>query len=247
MSTHQALRVAFLAPVPAGNEVLIATLRMSEESDVRASLVLDVSARALYCDERLCSLGRGPTDTQPVPRVARARTSRERLPARAVSSAMDRLRVSVCALALLAACGGEPASPEPSPAPVATPAPAPPPEPTPTTPPASQAEARAAVIAEAEAFIRAQGYTDVPPTVTGDEIAHEGIEGTLEDRRGMLEPRAVSAAGDDAQWSVVFRYRDPRFAGRGRLLRMVRGRRPAFVHRDLVLDPSEAAPSASPQ
>jgi hypothetical protein len=53
MSTHQALRVAFMAPVPAGHEVLIATLRMSEESDVRASLVLDVSARALYCDERL--------------------------------------------------------------------------------------------------------------------------------------------------------------------------------------------------
>lgn len=53
VTSPQALRVAFLAPVPAGHEVLIATLRMSEESDVRASLVLDVSARALYCDERL--------------------------------------------------------------------------------------------------------------------------------------------------------------------------------------------------
>lgn len=51
----------------------------------------------------------------------------------------------------------------------------------------------------------------------------------------MLDLHAVHAAGADGQWSVAFRYRDPRYAGRGRLLRLQSGQRPSFVHQDLIL------------
>lgn len=96
---------------------------------------------------------------------------------------------------------------------------------------------RARVIREAEAFVRAQGYTDAPATASGDEIVHEGIEGTMEDRRGMLGPHAVRASGANGDFSVVFAYREARYAGRGRMLRMREGQRPSFVHQDLLLDP----------
>jgi hypothetical protein len=97
------------------------------------------------------------------------------------------------------------------------------------------ADARARAIQEAEAFVRAQGYTDTPPTATGDELVREGIEGTIEDRLHMLDPRAVRATGANGEWNVVFRYRDPELAGRGRMLRLRPGARPSFVHQDLVL------------
>src|SRR5688572_7410625 len=52
---------------------------------------------------------------------------------------------------------------------------------------------RARAIREAEDFVRAQGYTDAPPSVSGDAVVQEGIEGTVADRRRMLEPRALRA------------------------------------------------------
>ena len=97
---------------------------------------------------------------------------------------------------------------------------------------------RARVIAQAEAFVAAQGYTDAAPTVSGDAIVHEGIEGTLEDRRGMLQPRAVRAFGADGAWTVVFAYQSPEYAGRGRALVIRDGARPSFVHQDMLLGPS---------
>src|SRR5262249_8773556 len=67
---------------------------------------------------------------------------------------------------------------------------------------------RARAIREAEDFVRAQGYTDAPPSVSGDAVVREGIEGTVADRRGMLEPRAVRANVSGGEWVVVFRYQD---------------------------------------
>lgn len=97
--------------------------------------------------------------------------------------------------------------------------------------PAAEAEARAL----AEAFVRAQGYADTPPSVTGDAIVHEGIEGTLEDRLDTLDPHAVEVAREGEGWRAVFRYRDPRYAGRGRVLRLPAGGTPRFVHQDFLL------------
>lgn len=93
---------------------------------------------------------------------------------------------------------------------------------------------RARAIREAEDFVRAQGYTDAPPSVTGSAIVAEGIEGTLEQRRGMLEPRALRASGGNGEWTVIFRYVDVRFAGRARALRLRAGRTPTFAHQDLL-------------
>jgi hypothetical protein len=102
-------------------------------------------------------------------------------------------------------------------------------------PPAAAAE-RARAIHEAEDFVRAQGYTDAPPSVSGDAVVREGIEGTVADRRGMLEPRAVRAYASGGEWVVVFRYRDSQFAGRGRALKLRPGQTPSFVHQDTVLE-----------
>lgn len=112
-------------------------------------------------------------------------------------------------------------------------------EPSPPVPaqPSEPEDGRARAIREAEAFVRAQGYADTPPTVSGDDIVHEGIEGTMEDRRNMLDPHAVRATESNGEWAVVFRYRDPELAGRGRMLRLRPGQRPSFVHQDLLLSP----------
>jgi hypothetical protein len=107
----------------------------------------------------------------------------------------------------------------------------------------STEDERAAAIAEAEAFVRAQGYTNTPPTVSGNQIVHEGIEISIEDRRDTLDPHAVYAAGADGEWSVIFRYRDPQYAERGRMLVLRPAQTPAFVHQDVVLSaivPDEA-------
>lgn len=140
-------------------------------------------------------------------------------------------------IALATACGSaeerEVVRPEPAPvedeaddeAPIEE---APPPE-----------DARARAIRTAEAFVRAQGYTDTPPSVADDEIVHEGIEGSVADRRGMLEPTAVSASGEGGRWTVFFRYTDPRYAGRGRALTLVDGETPRFVHQDAILSAVE--------
>lgn len=102
--------------------------------------------------------------------------------------------------------------------------------------PGDDDDERARIIREAEDFVRAQGYTDAPPSVSGDAIVRESIEGSLEGRRGMLEPRALGAYGSGNEWTVVFRYRDPKWAGRGRALNMRAGQTPWFVHQDLNLD-----------
>ncbi len=123
----------------------------------------------------------------------------------------------------------EPAAAEPVAAPPVAPVTA---EPSGTSAaPATEAEARAL----AEAFVRAQGYADTPPSVSADAIVHEGIEGTLEDRLGMLEPSAVEVSREGEGWRAVFRYRDARYAGRGRVLRLPAGETPHFVHQDFLL------------
>lgn len=89
---------------------------------------------------------------------------------------------------------------------------------------------------EAEDFVRAQGYADAAPSASGDAIVREGMEGTLAERRHMLEPRAVRAYSNGRAWVVVFRYQDSQLAGRGRALELRAGQTPAFVHQDLVLE-----------
>lgn len=111
--------------------------------------------------------------------------------------------------------------------------------PAPETEPSAEDPDRARVIAQAEAFVRAQGYADTPPTVSEDEIVHEGIEGTIEMRRNTLVPRAVRASRSGDGWMVVFRYTDPRYAERGRALMIRRGQTPRFEHQDLVLSPAD--------
>jgi len=96
-------------------------------------------------------------------------------------------------------------------------------------------DARARAIAQAEAFVRAQGYTDVPPTVPADQIVHEGIEGTIEMRLNSLEPAAVTASGEGENWTVIFRYRDSRYEGRGRAVRLRAGEGPHLVHQDVIV------------
>ncbi|MCA9608171.1 MAG: hypothetical protein KC619_21325 [Myxococcales bacterium] len=100
-------------------------------------------------------------------------------------------------------------------------------------------DARARAIRTAEAFVRAQGYADAPPSVPDDEIVHEGIEGTIADRRGTLDPTAVSARDEGGRWTVYFRYADPRYEDRGRALRLVEGETPHFVHQDVILSAIE--------
>jgi hypothetical protein len=95
---------------------------------------------------------------------------------------------------------------------------------------------RARAIRGAENFVRAQGYTDAPPSVSGDAVVREGIEGTIADRRGMLEPRAVGAYASGGEWVVVFRYQHSQLAGRGRALKLRAGQTPSFAHQDMVLD-----------
>ena len=103
--------------------------------------------------------------------------------------------------------------------------------------PDPEAAARARAIQTAEAFVRAQGYTDVAPTVPDDEIVHEGIEGSVAMRRHQLAPRAVRADGRAGRWMVVFRYQDPQYAGRGRAVQLTAGETPRLIHQDLVLGP----------
>lgn len=139
-------------------------------------------------------------------------------------------------MVLLAACGAAEPAAEP---PGAEEPPTSEPSETPTEPsdtPTEPEDERARILREAEAFVRAQGYTDTPPTVSGDAIVNEGIEGTLEDRRGMLEPRAVRAVRQQGAWTVLFAYRSPEYAGRGRALVIPDGEAPHFVHQDVILE-----------
>ncbi|MCB9596580.1 MAG: hypothetical protein H6719_27905 [Sandaracinaceae bacterium] len=146
------------------------------------------------------------------------------------------------ALALFGGCG---ASEEPTEARAEAPRPrvfaepegaeAPPPAEEAAAPAVEEEPERARAIERAEAFVRAQGYTDEPPSVSGDDIVLEGIEGTVEDRHGMLSPRALSASGQGAIWMVTFGYASPEHAGRGRVLRLVDGSPPQFIHQDVLL------------
>ena len=47
---------------------------------------------------------------------------------------------------------------------------------------------RARAIREAEDFVRAQGYTDAPPSVSGDAVVREGIEAGLPIAAGCSSP-----------------------------------------------------------
>lgn len=98
---------------------------------------------------------------------------------------------------------------------------------------------RAAAIRTAEAFVRAQGYTDVPPTVPPGEIVREGIEGTIEMRLNTLDGHAVAARGEGDDWMVIFGYRDPEYAGRGRAVRLAGDAPPHLVHQGVVLSAFE--------
>lgn len=149
---------------------------------------------------------------------------------------------SSCLLLLLAGCGASESAPPPAPPPpstreVAAEAPA-----APQARPGGDVVAadppddgRARAIREAEAFVRAQGYADTPATVRGDQVVHEGIEGSIEDRRSSLDPHAFHAIPEGDGWSVIFRYARPGAEGRGRMLRLRPGQPPSFVHQDLLL------------
>lgn len=47
------IELPFLAPIPAGHEVLVVWLRQTPDDQRTRLLVLDQSARVLYCDDRL--------------------------------------------------------------------------------------------------------------------------------------------------------------------------------------------------
>ncbi|MFO0710795.1 MAG: hypothetical protein U0353_13195 [Sandaracinus sp.] len=143
---------------------------------------------------------------------------------------MTTTRVLLCVSLAAVGCGGrEPAGATPSVAPAAG-ASSVAPEPT--------AEATAderGALRRAEDFVRAQGYLDTPPSVAPEAIVHEGIEGTIDDRQGTLVLPAVAATRGADGWQVTFAYRDPQYAGRGRLLILPDQGTPHFVHQDLLL------------
>ena len=134
-----------------------------------------------------------------------------------------KLKHSALALALIG-CGST--AVEPTSAPVAL-------EPTePTVEAVGMSEEQARVAAES--FVRAQGYADTAPSVTDDQIVHEGIEGSIASRRDMLDPHAVTVSPTEGGWSAIFRYQDPQYAGRGRML-VHSAEGTHFVHQDLQL------------
>ena len=141
-----------------------------------------------------------------------------------------KLKHACLALALVG-CGSTPVEPATTASPTVTPVIAE--EATADEATADEATADEARIA-AESFVRAQGYADTAPSVAADAIVHEGIEGTLEDRRNMLDPHAVSVSPTADGWTAVFRYQDPQYAGRGRMLRSS-AEGTHFVHQDLLL------------
>lgn len=143
-----------------------------------------------------------------------------------------------CLALALVGCGSTAVTPAPSvePAPMEVAAVAPP-ELTVLT----EDQARAA----AESFVRAQGYTDALPTVIGDQIVHEGIEGSMEDRRHTLEPHVFSVSPAVGGWRAVFRYQayqHRQYAERGRLL-VHDAEGTHFIHQDMLLDPRPVEPT----
>ncbi len=99
----------------------------------------------------------------------------------------------------------------------------------------SEDEARRGAVAQAERFVRAQGYTSAPPSVPDGEIVHEGIEGSVAARRGQLRPEAVEVHPIENGWMVLFAYQSEEYEGRGRALILEDEGTPRFVHQDAVL------------
>jgi hypothetical protein len=102
---------------------------------------------------------------------------------------------------------------------------------------------REEAIAKAEAFVRAQGYTDKPASVGPGEIAYEGIERGATDaeklsfRRGTLLPTAVGATQQESgTWTVGFQYQQPTDPNLGRgVIVPADGSPLRIVHQDLFL------------
>lgn len=141
------------------------------------------------------------------------------------------------ALLLATGCGGTEAAPTEEPTPTPAPASEPAAEPEEAEPLPGEVSAAHDATALAEAFVREQGYTDVPPTVGADGIVREGIEGSIEGRLGTLHSDSVStqAEGDGEGWLVIFRYTAEQYAERGRAVRVRLGDSPRMVHQDVVL------------
>ncbi len=79
--------------------------------------------------------------------------------------------------------------------------------------PAQERTDAAAAVAIAEAFVRAEGYTDVPPTLPPERLTPESLnrlprEDWPAGRCGTLHPRAIGyrrgSRGDKEGWSVIF-------------------------------------------
>lgn len=150
---------------------------------------------------------------------------------------MDRSTPLTLALLLALGCGGAEVEPPDEPAATAQPSEESAAQDEAETPTPEEATAARDAAALAEAFVREQGYTDVPPTVEGDAIVPEGIEGSVEDRLGTLQPRSVAAVqeGEGEGWLVVFPYAAGEHEGRGRAVRLRAGQSPRLVHQDVVL------------
>ena len=101
-------------------------------------------------------------------------------------------------------------------------------------------------IQTAEKFVKEQGYTDVPVSITHDEIVFESLEWggnpdeILAKRKGTLNSKARGAYDDKKKWVVFFSYKDPSIgASRGRAVRLEKNGKDAIVeHQDADLSHS---------
>ena len=95
----------------------------------------------------------------------------------------------------------------------------------------------------AEQFIKDQGYTDVPTTLSKDQIVFESLEWTsdvneiLKMRRESLKPKAMEAIINESQWLVTFEYaKASTDSSSGRAVKMsLAGKKIRVMHEDLDL------------
>ncbi len=96
----------------------------------------------------------------------------------------------------------------------------------------------------AEKFIKQQGYTDEPVSITDDELVFESMEWRdnpkemFAKRKGTLKPKAIGAfENDPRQWEVAFSYTNPSAESwRGRAVRVEKKTKYALVeHQDVDL------------
>lgn len=105
--------------------------------------------------------------------------------------------------------------------------------------------ARAQAVRAAEAFVVANGYTDLPPMSDTSKLSFESIEWSsdrkeiLKQRRNSLERKAygfLSSSRGKPGWTVVFRYKNSRNTRTGRAVTMdLDGKNKRVQHVDFIL------------